>query len=66
MENILENFTSNIPEETKTILRNKFGWIQNEDEKYFLNSVVEEDDEHYPKTYYSTEQRVLNVLLMMI
>lgn len=65
MENILEEFTSNISEETKNILRNKFGWIQSEDKKYFLNSVVEED-EYYPEIYYSTEPRVLNVILMMI
>ena len=35
MENILEEFTSNISEETKNILRNKFGWIQSKDKKYF-------------------------------
>lgn len=65
MENILEEFTSNISEETKNILRNKFGWIQSKDKKYFLNSVVEEG-EYYPEIYYSTEPRVLNVILMMI
>ena len=64
MENILEEFTSNISEETKIYCAISLDGFKVKI-RSILNSVVEEG-EYYPEIYYSTEPRVLNVILMMI